>query len=154
MASAMHHIVTQAHPGNTAEKRTSATEDIGRSPTPPYSVFETSQKRWIIFIAAWAGWFSTASSFIYFPAIPFMATDMQVSVQDINLTVTSYMIASGVFPTITGYAADRYGRRIILINSLALYTAANIGIANQRSFPALIVLRMLQSAAISGMFRS
>lgn len=60
------------------------------------------------------------------------------------------MIASGIFPTITGNAADRYGRRIILLVSLAVYTAANIGIALQRSFVALFLLRMLQSAAISG----
>jgi len=120
-------------------------------PSPPYSVFRPAQKRWIIFIAAWAGWFSTASSFIYFPAIPFMAHDMGVSIQTINLTVTSYMIASGIFPAITGNAADRYGRRITLLASLAVYTIANIGIAVQRSFTALFMLRMLQSAAISGM---
>ena len=120
-------------------------------PSPPYSIFRPAQKRWIIFIAAWAGWFSTASSFIYFPAIPFMALDMGVSIQKINLTVTSYMIASGIFPAIIGNAADRFGRRIIILASLAGYTIANIGIALQRSFAALFILRMLQSAAISGM---
>lgn len=119
-------------------------------PSPPYSVFRPAQKRWIIFIAAWAGWFSTASSFIYFPAIPFMAHDMGVSIQKINLTVTSYMIASGIFPAITGNTADIFGRRIVLLASLAVYTIANIGIAVQRSFAALFMLRMLQSAAISG----
>ena len=140
---------------NDAEKQDSAGEDVHTGPQPPspppYSIFKPAQKRWIIFIAAWAGWFSTASSFNYFPAIPFIAKDLGVSVQDINLTVTSYMIASGVFPAITGNAADRYGRRILLITSLAVYTIANIGIAVQRSFAALFVLRMLQSAAISGM---
>lgn len=120
-------------------------------PSPPYSVYTPAQKRWIIFIALWAGWFSTASSFIYFPAIPFMAHDMGVSIQKINLTVTSYMIASGIFPAITGNAADRYGRRIALLASIAVYTIANISIAVQRSFAALFMLRMLQSAAISGM---
>lgn len=54
------------------------------SPPPPYSIFTSTQKGWILFIAAWAGWFATASSFIYFPAIPFLADDMKVSVQDIN----------------------------------------------------------------------
>lgn len=80
-----------------------------------------------------------------------MAHDMGVSIQKINITVTSYMIASGIFPAITGNAADRCGRRIILLASLAVYTIANIGIAFQKSFAALFMLRMLQSAAISGM---
>ena len=137
---------------NEGDKESPDEESPARPlPSPPYSVFRPAQKKWIIFIAAWAGWFSTASSFIYFPAIPFMAHDIGVSIQKINLTVTSYMIASGIFPAITGNAADRYGRRIILLASLAVYTIANIGIAVQRSFVALFMLRMLQSAAISGM---
>lgn len=116
----------------------------------PYSAFTRQQKVWIIIVAAWAGWFSTASSFIYFPAIPFMAQQMNVSVQQINLTVTSYLIASGVFPTVTGSIADRYGRRITILVCLLVYIVTNISLAVQRSFPALFVLRMLQSAAISG----
>lgn len=118
--------------------------------TPAYSAFSGGQKRWIIFIAALAGWFSTASSFIYFPAIPFLATDLHVSVENINLTVTAYLIASGIFPSVTGAAADRYGRRLAFIGSLGVYGAINIGLAIQRSFAALIALRLFQSAAISG----
>ncbi|KAK7943605.1 uncharacterized protein PG986_012718, partial [Apiospora aurea] len=108
------------------------------------------QKIWIISIAPWAGWFSTASSFIYYPAIPFMVTQMGVSVEQINLTVTSYMIASGLFPTIVGTLADRYGRRITLVVTISVYVVTNVALTLRRSFPALLVLRMLQSAAISG----
>lgn len=115
-----------------------------------YSIFTTTQKKWIVVIAASASWFSTASSFIYFPAIPFMSRDLGVSTEKINLTVTSYLIASGIFPAITGSAADRYGRRPVFIVSLGAYVAVNIGLAVQRSFPVLFVLRMLQSIAISG----
>lgn len=75
---------------------------------------------------------------------------MSVSVQDINLTVTSYMIASGVFPTVTGQFADKYGRRPSLVMTVAVYVIINIGLAEQRSYAALFVLRMFQSAAISG----
>lgn len=118
----------------------------------PYSVFTTTQKKWIIFIAASAGWFSTASSFIYFPAIPFLAHDLNVSIQKINLTVVSYLVASGVFPSILGNAADSYGRRPIFIVSITIYVTVNVGIAMQRSFAALVTLRMVQSMAISGNF--
>lgn len=118
--------------------------------TPSYSVFSSRQKRWIVFIAASAGWFSTASSFIYFPAIPFLAHDLDVSIQKINLTVTSYLVASGIFPAIAGNAADHYGRRPVFIVSIGVYIAINIWLAIQRSFAALIALRMFQSAAISG----
>lgn len=134
----------------TDEPKQILRQDPERQPAPPYSIFTRSQKAWIIVIAAWAGWLSTASSFIYFPAIPFMASQMGVSVQQINLTVTSYLIASGVFPTITGSLADMYGRRITLLVSLLVYAGVNVALAVQRSFPVLFVLRMVQSAAISG----
>ncbi|KAK2772772.1 hypothetical protein FQN52_004837 [Onygenales sp. PD_12] len=119
---------------------------------PSYTVFTTRQKKWIVLIAASAGWFSTASSFIYFPAIPFLARDLGASVQEINLTVTSYLITSGIFPSIWGNFADHYGRRPVFIMSIGAYIAINIGLAVQRSFAALVTLRMLQSMAISATF--
>ncbi|OTA58874.1 MFS general substrate transporter [Hypoxylon sp. EC38] len=134
-----------------AEKPNSAlAERIASSQPPPYSVFSSVQKKWIVFIAALAGWFSAASSFIYFPAIPFLARDTNVTVENINLTVTSYLIASGIFPSIAGDAADRYGRRPVFIVCISVYAAVNVGLAVQRSFASLFVLRMIQSAAISG----
>lgn len=151
-----------AEPQSESGSKTESPEVENRGPQPeneiiaqvssqlPYSTFTRAQKGWIIFVVAWAGWFSTASSFIYFPAIPFLAQDMDVSVQRINLTVTSYMIASGIFPTITGQFTDKYGRRPGLIITVALYVIINISLAVQRSYAALFVLRMLQSAAISG----
>ncbi|KAF9893521.1 hypothetical protein FE257_010833 [Aspergillus nanangensis] len=123
------------------------------APTPtPYSIFTTKQKRWIVAIAALAGWFSTTSSFIYFPAIPFISRDLGVTIEQVSLTVTSYLIAAGIFPAITGSAADKYGRRVVFMISLAVYFAVNVGLAVQRSFVALFVLRILQSAAISGTY--
>ncbi|KAI0132552.1 major facilitator superfamily domain-containing protein [Xylariales sp. AK1849] len=119
---------------------------------PPYSVFETWQKRWIIAVVAFGGWFSSLSSFIYFPAIPSMANDLGVDIEKINLTVTAYLIMSGIFPAVVGNAADRIGRRPVFIVTLAIYVAANIGLALQNSFGLLFFLRMLQSAGISGTY--
>jgi MFS family permease len=116
----------------------------------PYSIFTLNQKRWITFLVAFAAWFSTASSYTYFPAIPTLATDLQTSVDRINLTVTSYLVVSGIAPSITGDSADMFGRRMTLIVSLSIYVTANIGLALQRSFVALLLLRMLQSAGIAG----
>lgn len=135
------------------EKQSLAVADEAvQTETLPYSVFSNTQKKWIIFIAALAGWFSTASSFIYFPAIPFLGRDTGASTESINLTITSYLIASGIFPSITGDAADRYGRRPVFVVSLCAYALVNVGLAVQKSFACLFVLRMIQSATISGTF--
>lgn len=57
-----------------------------------YSVFTVSQRRYIVFMASWAGFFSPVSSQIYFPALNTLAKDLHVSNSLINLTLMSYMV--------------------------------------------------------------
>jgi MFS family permease len=121
-------------------------------PSSPYSAFTTTQKRWIVAIVAFTGGFSSLTSFIYFPAIPFLAADLAVSTEQINLTVTAYLIMSGIFPSVVGNAADALGRRPVFIVTLAVYIVANIGLALQSSFGVLFFLRIVQSAGISGAY--
>lgn len=116
----------------------------------PFSAFTRIERAWITFLIAFAGMFSPMSSFIYYPAIHSIATQLDVSVQAINLTVTSYMIVSGVVPALLGNFADILGRRPAYIVTFSIYFLANIALALQRSFPALLILRMLQSAGSSG----
>ena len=118
--------------------------------TPPYTIFSKAQKRWIVLIVAFAGMFSPLSSFIYYPAINALANGLHTSVEAINLSITSYMVVSGVVPSLLGNAADQIGRRPIYIFAFIVYFIANVGLALQNSFPALLMLRMIQSAGSSG----
>ena len=115
-----------------------------------YTVFSSHYRAWMILIVAFAGWFSTLSSFIYFPAISTLARELHTSIQNINLTVTAYLIVAGVAPSVVGNFADSIGRRPIFLITLSLYVISNVALALQRSFTALLLLRMLQSAGISG----
>jgi multidrug resistance protein len=134
------------------ERTTDEERVVSTAALTPYSSFSSKQKKGIVGIVAFAGWFSSLSSFIYFPAIPFMAKDLNVSTEKINLTVTAYLIASGIFPSLIGEAADTVGRRPVLIVTLLVYVAANVGLALQSSFGLLFFLRILQSAGISGSY--
>lgn len=120
------------------------------SEAAPYTFFTKNERRWIVAMIALAGWFSTLSSFIYYPAIPVIAEDLGSSIRMIDLTVTSYLVVSAVAPAVVGDAADTFGRRPLYAATLAVYVAANVGIAVQHSAVALLLLRMLQSAEISG----
>ncbi|KAI1735052.1 major facilitator superfamily domain-containing protein [Xylaria scruposa] len=103
----------------------------GRIPLSPYSTFSSRQKKGVVALVAFAGWFSSPSSSVYFPADPFIATDLGVFVEKINLTMTAYLIDG----------------------ALCLYVAAaNIGLALQSSFRMLFLLRIVQSAGISGSY--
>ena len=68
------------------------------TPGLPYSVFTTNQKRLIVCLAAWGGFFSPFSAAIYFPALNSLARDFKVSNALINLTLTSYMVGEAPLP--------------------------------------------------------
>ncbi|KAH6849740.1 major facilitator superfamily domain-containing protein [Chaetomium sp. MPI-CAGE-AT-0009] len=119
---------------------------------PPFSIFTPREKQWISSLASFGAMFSTLSSYIYFPALVPMASDLDVSVALINLTVTSYLVVAGVAPAFMGDLADQGGRRPAYILMFVLVVASNIGLALQRSYPGLFVLRMVQSAGASGSY--
>jgi len=134
------------------EKQTPQVRNLGEESLTIYSAFSKWQKRWIVFIAAFAAWFSTLTSFVFFPAITSLAHGLDTSIQNINLTVTSYLVVAGIAPAVTATLADIVGRRPAFLASFIVFVAANVGLALQNSFPALFVLRMLQATGISGTF--
>ncbi|KAI1478771.1 MFS general substrate transporter [Daldinia eschscholtzii] len=117
---------------------------------PPYSVFSPSMIRWIVFMNCISAFISPITANIYFPAIPSLSRDLGVSVGQINLTLTTYMIFQGLAPTFFGDFADVAGRRPAFIIAFTFYLGANIGLALQRNYAALLILRMLQSGGSSG----
>ncbi|KAI0430590.1 MFS general substrate transporter [Xylaria sp. FL1042] len=121
--------------------------DPAVSTVEPYTVFTQWQKHWINLQSSFAAMFSTLNSYIYFPALVPIAKDLHVSVALINLTVTSYLIVAAVAPAFMGDLADQGGRWPVYILMFLLMLGANVGTALQTSFPALLVLRTLQSAA-------
>lgn len=142
-------LETSAIESNPVEEK----DDDTLSTDDAYSVFTKAQKRWIIFLIAYAGMFSPLSSFIYYSAISAIARDLHSTVGLINVTITSYMIVSGVVPSLLSDIGDTPGRRPIYILAFVIYFAANIGLALQRNYVALVILRMLQSAGSSGRAR-
>ncbi|KAJ3508638.1 hypothetical protein NM208_g15793 [Fusarium decemcellulare] len=117
---------------------------------PAYSTFSKNTRRWIIALATAASFVSPLTANIYFPALNPIAEDLDVSVSLINITLTSYMIFQGLSPTIFGDLGDMAGRRPAYILAFLIYICANIGLALQRDYVALLVLRCLQSAGSSG----
>lgn len=117
---------------------------------PPYTVFSRTRRILIVVLCAMAGFFSPFSALTYFPSLDGIAADLGVSLQLMNLTITMYLVVQGIAPAIVGDLADQLGRRPVYLGVLVLYFAACVALALQRSYPALLVLRMVQSAGSSG----
>lgn len=142
--------------GDANESRgANGTEDVkaspAESPKPPiHSVFSSKTKALIITMTAMASLFSPISGQIYLPALNTLANEFHVSAADINLTVTSYMILQGIAPMFFGDLTDQVGRRPTYIMCFTIFFFANLGLALQRNYAALLVLRAMQSAGSSG----
>lgn len=118
----------------------------------PYSAFSHAEKWCVVSVVSFAAWFSTVSSFIYYPALHLLSKSLSVSVDKINLTITSYMAVATIAPTLVGDTADVLGRRPVYILVLSIYAASNIAIALSKTYKALLGLRVMQALAISGIY--
>ncbi|EJT79979.1 hypothetical protein GGTG_05061 [Gaeumannomyces tritici R3-111a-1] len=116
----------------------------------PYHIFSTRQKWLVVVIIGVTGMFSGLSSNIYFPALDSVAKattqDLNVSLNDVSLTITSYLIIQGISPVIWGSLSDALGRRPIYIASALVYIVANIGLSFSPNFAVLLIFRGLQAA--------
>ncbi|KAH8808032.1 MFS multidrug transporter-like protein [Xylogone sp. PMI_703] len=139
---------------NQGEDVQANVEELKRSETassgPPYSSFGSLEKKFIVFSATMAAFFSPFTAQIYFPALNTIAKDLNVSPSKINLTMTTYMILQATAPAFVGGFSDTAGRRPAYIVCFVLYIAADIALALQNNYIALLILRMLQSAGSSG----
>lgn len=131
-------------PGTQAEMSGTAPD------SQEYSAFSKNQKLFIVTMITLASFFSPLSGQIYYPVMPTLVDNYHLTPELVNLTITTYMILQGLAPSFIGTFADTEGRRPAYIIAFAVYTAANIGLALQNSFAALLVLRCIQSAGSSG----
>ncbi len=77
---------------------------------------------------------------------------MDVSIELVNLSITSYQVVSGIAPSVFGDLADQVGRRPVCILVFLVYFAANVGLAIQNDYASLMVLRCVQSAGASSKY--
>jgi len=129
--------------------------DTSNDPLIPYSTFTKWQKSGIVFLTGYTAMFSPLSSFIYYPAItpitPILES-LHVSIELINLTITSYLVVSGIAPALLGDMADIVGRRLIYLAVITIYVGANVGLALSSEYATLLILRMVQSFGASGRY--
>jgi DHA1 family bicyclomycin/chloramphenicol resistance-like MFS transporter len=81
------------------------------------------------------------------PAMPDIGRDLGASVGGVQLTLSLYTIAFAVMQLLVGPLGDRYGRRPVLMASLALYALASLYCALAPSIAHLTAGRVLQGFA-------
>ena len=74
---------------------------------------------------------------------------LHVTVAEVNLSITIYMVFQGLAPSFWGTLADGAGRRPMFIATFCVYEVANIGLAFTKDLSTLMVFRALQAIGSS-----
>jgi MFS transporter, DHA1 family, multidrug resistance protein len=94
------------------------------------------------------GSLATVSPFsidMYLPGFPRIATDLNTTIDKVQLSLTSYLIGICIGQLIYGPLLDRFGRKNPLYGGLFLYVLASFGCALTSSVDSLIAMRFLQA---------
>ncbi|CAO3701709.1 unnamed protein product [Rhizopus microsporus] len=111
----------------------------------PYSIFSIPQQVVLLGITAFTAMISPLTANIYLPALNQIEQSFNITTEQVNLTVTVYMIFQAISPTFWGTLADSIGRRPILMSTMTVYCGACIGLALAPNYASVMVFRMLQA---------
>ena len=80
-------------------------------------------------------------------ALPHMQTSLGATSETINGVLTSYIVASAVAIPITGWLADKVGRKRLFIWTVIGFTIASVLCAVAQNMPEMVLFRALQGVA-------
>jgi DHA1 family bicyclomycin/chloramphenicol resistance-like MFS transporter len=86
---------------------------------------------------------------LYLPALPGLAADLGSPMGSTQLTLSALLFAFGLGQLLLGPAADRFGRRPVLLAGLAGYVLASFGSALAPDIAALVAWRALQGLGMA-----
>src|SRR5262249_46972318 len=102
---------------------------------------------WLLAAAVVVG--QLANSMIL-PAVPLLARDFPQQASRAGLVITVYFAGFALAGLVAGPLADRFGRRPLLLGSLAVLACGSVACALAASFPALLIFRLVQAAGAAG----
>ena len=77
-------------------------------------------------------------------ALPHMQASLSATQDTINWVLTSYIVASAIALPISGWLADKVGRKRLLLISVAVFTVASMLCASAVSLSEMVLFRALQ----------
>ncbi|CAD6586120.1 MAG: hypothetical protein ASARMPREDX12_002275 [Alectoria sarmentosa] len=107
--------------------------------------YGTLTKWMITLIVAGAAAIDPISSTIFYPALPELATDFDISPTIANLSVALAFLPTAICPLWWSFLSESRGRRMAYLISLALCLVFNTLSAKSSSIGALIAMRLLSS---------
>ena len=98
--------------------------------------------------------FGPISTDMYLSGLPAMISDFRTSESVMNMSLYMFMLALAFSILVLGPMGDKYGRRRVLVTSLAVYAASNVACCFTQDVWVFIALRMVQAVGGGGALTS
>ena len=80
-------------------------------------------------------------------SLPHIAGSLSATVDEATWALTSYLVANAIILPITGWLANYFGRKRLLIGAVVAFTAASFLCGLAPSLPVLVLFRVMQGAS-------
>ena len=87
---------------------------------------------------------------IFVPAIPIIADGLNSTTSQVSVSISAIFLGSAIGTLFLGPLADRFGRKVIILWVLGIYTVAAIAGALSPNAEMLIISRFFQGLAVAG----
>lgn len=84
-------------------------------------------------------------------AVPKMMADLQAGPDQIAWVLTSYLIASAVMMPLASWLASKFGRKRVMMISVAAFTVASVACGSARGIEFMVFARIIQGLAGAGL---
>ncbi len=107
---------------------------------------------WIVALSVMLGTFmEVLDTTVVNVSLPHIAGNLSASTDEATWVLTSYLVANAIVLPLTGWLANHFGRRNILLISVAGFTIFSFMCGIAPNLPSLIVFRVLQGATGGGL---
>ena len=112
----------------------------------------SAARKWIIALSVMLGTvLEVLDSSIVNVSLPHMQGSFSASVDEIAWVVTSYLVAAGIMIPMTGWIAERFGRKRYFIISIAMFVISSALCGVAQSLNQIVLFRLAQGAAGAAM---
>ena len=85
-------------------------------------------------------------------ALPHIQGSVSASADQITWVLTSYIVAATIMTPLTGFLADRLGRKMVFLISIAGFTVASMLCGTATSLAEIVLFRLLQGLFGAALF--
>ena len=107
---------------------------------------------WIVAVAVMLGTFmEVLDTTVVNVSLPHIAGSLSSTPEEATWVLTSYLVANAVILPMTGWLANQFGRKRLLLLSVAGFTISSVACGLAPSLSALIIFRIIQGATGGGL---